>query len=168
MALLPEQRMTKPHGVLVTTGGKNIIKEFDTPAEREGFIEQLKKFPDVVYRSVDRQLFGKPGRATSRGFTTMTLKDGTVTDHCIRVPKIRGMLFCTECHEYRVFEDLPSDFGNVATRCPVCTMSVNDFYIKTANGLWDRSTGEEENLVKSNAELLQDTLDAEAAEPSYG
>lgn len=137
MALLPAQRLTKPHGVLVTTEGKQVIKEFDTPAEREAFIEQLRRFPNVKYEVIERQLFGKAGRATSLAFTQIKLKDGTVTDKCVRVPPKRGYLFCTECHDYRKFKEIDRGYGAVALCCPVCLMSVNDFYIKTANGLWD-------------------------------
>ena len=65
---------------------------------------------------------------------------------CVKVPLKKGHLFCTECHEYQKFDNIPSKMGTLEVRCPVCHISIQDFYIRTANGLWgtgSKSRGDE-------------------------
>lgn len=63
---------------------------------------------------------------------------GEIIYRSIPVPPKKGYLFCTECHDYKKFKNLPDKYGNVLKRCVECGISINDFHIKTANRLWDK------------------------------
>lgn len=134
--MLIAHKLKLEYGVLVTTKDKKVLKEFATKPEADSFAEQFKKFPDVKTEVIQRKLFGKEGRPTSIAFQKQILKGGTIDYKVVRVPPKRGMMFCTECHEYVKFKVTERLHGSTANCCPQCGISDNDCYIKTANGLW--------------------------------
>lgn len=140
--------LNKPFGVVVKIGGKAMMKEFNSELEADEFIkkaEQLReKAPDLEIQKIRRKKRGYEGRAESPAFepyinpkTNRPVLDsqGRVIYKCKKVPPKRGYLFCTECHEYTKFKEMEIGYGIVTKRCPQCGISINDYYVRVANGL---------------------------------
>ena len=131
-------KLDKPFGVLVKTGGRNVLKQFETQSDVEEFIMKLEQFENVEYEILERPKTGIAGRPYSPAFVEVVASNvsGGIWYKCIKVRPLKGHLFCTECHEYRKFISKPDTFGNTFNCCPVCDMPDTDFNIKTANGTW--------------------------------
>lgn len=142
----------KPFAVVVQTAdGKTMKKEMDTEAEAETFRASVAaKLPDAKVEIVQKQerIRGREGQANSIGFTPVVDRKtmnqmidafGRPVYKPIRVPFKRGFLFCTNCHDYRVFGKVPHRYDDSYQGCQECGMGVNDFDIKTCNGLWERT-----------------------------
>lgn len=133
--------LTKPWGVLVRTGLKTVLKEFDTEIEAMDFGRKLESFEKVQeFEIVERKTRGIYGRATSDAFVKVEAKNCPEGFYykCIPVRPLKGYLFCTECHDYRKFKTTTDVYGMSMKCCPECGIGVNDYYIKTANNLWPK------------------------------
>lgn len=60
---------------------------------------------------------------------------GRPTYNCVSVARKPKHLFCTECHDYKVFQK-----EDGIKRCSDCGMSDQDFYVRTANQLWENAS----------------------------
>lgn len=130
--------LVKPWGVVVTTGGKTVLKQFETEPEAMDFGKQLGKFANVQFEIVEKKSKGIDGRADSIAFVEMKAGNvpGGVYYQCVPVRPMKGYLFCTECHDYKKFKDATDGFGLTLHCCPDCGTAKDDFYVKTANNLW--------------------------------
>lgn len=67
-------------------------------------------------------------------------------------PKKDGQLFCPYCGEWRTFKVLPPlplfiiEIKSDYDRCEGCTISTEDYYVKTVNKLW--GFGSKSNNIK--------------------
>ncbi len=135
-------KLTRPWGVVVKTGGKVVLKEFDTESEAQSFGQQLSAFDNVEFEIIEKPTRGIAGRENSLAFVRVDNRNmpGGFFYRCVQVKQEPGRLFCTECHDYRKFVDVTDRYELTLRCCSECGISVNDFYIKTANGLWERPT----------------------------
>lgn len=133
-------KLTKEYGVVVTVKGKRVLKEFDSEYDREEFIHQLDKHPNVQYEVLDRPRFGVEGRPYSEAYIPIKTDrvPGGVWYKCVPVRKRPGYLFCTLCHDYRKFHKEVDQYGAVFNCCPECGLPDTDYDIKIANQLWDK------------------------------
>lgn len=133
-----EKRMTKEFGVLVTkTDDTTVLKQFDTEDAVYEFIDKLTAISSFTYEIITRTRKGIDGRSTSEAFVEIVA--GNVTDgkwyRCVPVRPRKGMLFCTECHDYKSFTKQEDEYGTIFKACPGCGMPDTEYNIKIANGL---------------------------------
>jgi hypothetical protein len=133
-------KLDKPWGVVVTTSGKTVLKQFDDEQEAIGFTTQLQKFENVEFEIVEKQTRGIHGRANSEAFVRVESKNMPEGHYykCILVRPRKGFLFCTECHDYKKFHNTTDKYGLTMKCCSDCGIGVGDYNIKTANGLWEK------------------------------
>lgn len=67
------------------------------------------------------------------GQKSMSIEEAEVRG--LLTKKVKGALYCPYCADWSFFEDF-SYFGSL--KCIGCGISINDFYVKTYNGLWDK------------------------------
>lgn len=129
-------KLDKPFGVLVKTGGKTVLKQFDEEIEVTDFIVQIEKFSNVEFEILERPKRGIAGRPYSDAFVEIQAVNvpGGVWYKCVPVRPRKGVLFCTECHDYRKFikevDELTAEFKC----CEECGMPDTEYYIRIANG----------------------------------
>lgn len=128
--------------VIINSGGKEAVRQF--PTEPEAFTVasqalQLKAAnPELTVKVRvdygDGHLYvpNEKEQVLSKGEPVL-LVSGKLRRKAEVMPKKVGHIFCTECGFYTKLVDL-----DYAKGCKECGMSVNDFDIKTANGLWER------------------------------
>jgi hypothetical protein len=133
-------KLDKPFGVLVKTSQKTVLKQFDSEEEALAFGRQLMKFDNVEFEIIEKPTKGIHGRENSPAFVkipTDKVPEGYYYK-CIPVRPLKGHLFCTECHDYKKFVKEKDEYGSEFHVCPDCGIPDTDFYIKTANNLWDK------------------------------
>jgi hypothetical protein len=153
--------MTKPYAVGVVIGEKKTVKEFDTENEFKMFLlkaEELKKkaptllvkilrkpkpAPTPVKKRVEKEIINDP-REDSLCWKPV-IKDGIrmrdswgrLLYQCIQAPfKSQKVLYCPYCNAYKEWGTVDLRNGLKEKGCTDCGMTKNDFFIKTANGLW--------------------------------
>jgi hypothetical protein len=143
-------KLEKPFAVVVKVNDQTMKREFDTEEEAAAFQQAiLLKLPTAAPEIIRRKekVRGRDGQKDSIAFRPvldpktgqqMIGGNGKPIFKCIPVPPKRGHLFCTNCHEYKVFSTIRTRYDDTYHGCSDCGMSVNDFDIKTANGLWER------------------------------
>lgn len=115
-----------------TTEGKKTFRKFqgDKPSEAVQFAKKLKRSglkPNVIsanhaFRPTEKQ----------------------------EINRRQGMIWCPYCVKWRTFKlfalKKPTYKTEAFMRCPVCTISTNDFYVKKYNGFLEHM--DESELVK--------------------
>lgn len=129
-------KLDKPFGVVVNTGAKTMLKQFDERHQVEDFVVQLEKFDNVKFEIVERPRRGAAGRAYSDAFVEVPAPnvEGGVTYRCVPVRPRKGVLFCTECHDYRKFVKVIDELSSEYKCCEECGMPDTEYYIQIANG----------------------------------
>lgn len=138
VAVMP--KLDKAFGVLVTIGGKQVLKEFDYDYEVSEFTEKLSQHQEVEFEVLERITRGIAGRPYSIAFVSIPTLNvtGGVWYKCIEVRPLKGHLFCTECHDYKKFSKKKDEYDVDYNCCPDCSIPDTDYYIKTANKLWPK------------------------------
>lgn len=133
-------KLDKPWGVVVTTGGKTVLKQFDEEVQAQEFGKQLSKFDNVEFEIVEKLTKGVHGREHSDAYVKVESKNYPEGYYykCVPVRQKPGHTFCTECHDYKKFRNATDKLGLTMKGCPDCGISENDFDIKTANNLWGK------------------------------
>lgn len=135
----------KPYAVKVVIGSTERVAEFNTDEELSDFLnkaEELKKTkaPNLkvtIIREPDpreNSLCWEPIFVDGKPLLDI---DGKQMYRCIPV-KRRGknILYCPYCLQYVEKKAVDLGYGLKVDGCEKCGMTVNDFYMKTANGLW--------------------------------
>lgn len=133
-------KLDKPFGVIVTVGGKTVLKQFDIRDEAEAFGYQLDEHKNVEYEILERPTRGVAGRPYSDAYIAIKTDrvPGGVWYKCVPVRQHKGYLFCTNCHDYKKFHKEKDEYGSVFNCCPDCGLPDTDSDVKTANGLWKK------------------------------
>lgn len=150
----------KPYAVGVVIGDKKSIKEFDTEIEFKTFLqkaEELKNRAPTLLVKIIRKPQPAPTPVKKRAEEVINdpredslcwkpvIKDGRRTKdswgrllyQCIQAPfKSQKVLYCPYCNAYKEWGMVDLGYGLKEKGCTDCGMTKNDFYIKTANGLW--------------------------------
>lgn len=45
-------------------------------------------------------------------------------------------MYCPYCYGYKTFKKIKNEYGLEIKGCESCGISVEDFHVKTVNGLW--------------------------------
>lgn len=135
-------KLDKDYGVIVTTGGKRVLKQFELYEEMESFVEALRKFDGVLFEVIDRikSNRGIYGRSNSIAFVEVRAHNvpGGVWYTCVPVRPLKGHLFCTDCHDYKKFTKSEDEYGTTYNSCPDCDLPDTEYYNKIANDTWSK------------------------------
>ena len=119
---------------------------FDAPVEPKPVVRtatQARIQPTITPQAtstntevIEGQLRGMEGRATSIGFARVLAPNvtGGVWYRPIKVPYRVSLTFCANCHDYRRFVKVASEYGMVFNQCPECGVPDTDFNTQVTNG----------------------------------
>lgn len=150
--------MEKPYAVGVVIGEKKSIKEFDSENEFKQFLlkaeELKKKAPSLLVKIIRKPAPIQPKKRAEEIINDPReeslcwkpiVKDGQrmrdswgkLIYQIVPAPfKNQKVLYCPYCNAYKEWGMVDLDNGLKEKGCIDCGMTKNDFYIKSANGLW--------------------------------
>jgi hypothetical protein len=155
----------KPYAVSITIGDKVTGKEFDTESEFRAFLlkvtELKKKAPQLVVKILRNGIKPKPvvksqlpsvsldegkeecmaWKRVIKDGVPMVDPDGKQVYKAVPVPSKPKVFYCPYCHGYKYWGMVDLDYDLKVKGCVDCGMTINDFNIKTVNGLWNMKVG---------------------------